>query len=68
MSKRVYNCIIFAPDEQKTNGGYTKYRKVNSIEKFKQFADKKYPNWLWINVYDNSTKERLETIKSKNRI
>ena len=63
MSKRVYNCIIFAPNEQKSNGGFTTYRKVNSIEKFKQFADKSYPNWKWITVYDNSTKEKLEIIK-----
>ena len=64
MSKRVYNCIIFAPDEQKSNGGFTTYRKVNSIEKFKQFADKNYPNWKWFTYYDNKTRVKLGVIKN----
>jgi hypothetical protein len=62
MGRPVYNCILFAPDEQKSNGGYTTYRKVSSLEGFRKFCDGAYPNWKWFTYYDNKTRQKLGII------
>jgi hypothetical protein len=64
MNKPVYNCILFSPNEQKSNGGYTTYHKVNSLENFRRFCDKEHPNWKWFTYYDNKTREKLGVIKN----
>ena len=55
MGKIVYNVII------NTGGAYITYHKVNSIAKFKLFADRKFPGWKFATVYDGKTK--IEVIK-----
>ena len=34
-----------------------------NVSKFKLFASEKYPNWKFLNVYDNKTKNFIEMIK-----
>ena len=63
MSKQVFNIIINTNDEKIGNKGYITYHKVNSIDKFKRFADSKYPKWIFATIYDNKTKEKIEVIK-----
>jgi hypothetical protein len=62
MAKRVFNIIINTNEIQLGNKGYITYHKVNSIDKFRRFADKKYPNWRFATIYDNNTREKLEVI------
>ncbi|PIP53761.1 MAG: hypothetical protein COS14_09485 [Bacteroidetes bacterium CG02_land_8_20_14_3_00_31_25] len=63
MTKQVFNIILFTNNENIGNKGYIKYRKVYDLCKFKLFAEKKYPNWKFLNVYDNKTKHFIETVK-----
>ena len=63
MAKQVFNIIIFTNNTNIGNKGYVKYRKVSNVSKFKLFASEKYPNWKFLNVYDNKTKHFIETVK-----
>lgn len=63
MNKIIYNVIIFTNDLTKGNKGYITYHKVNCLNKFRKFADKEHPYWVFANVFNNSTKEKIETIK-----
>lgn len=63
MSKIIFNIIINTGDLSLGNKGYITYHKVNSIQLFKKFANEKYPNWKFANVYNHSTKEKIEIIK-----
>ena len=63
MEKQIFNIIIFTGNIQIGNKGFVTYHKVNSIDKFKKFALGKYPDWKFLTVYDNTTKEKLYTLK-----
>ncbi len=58
-----YNIIINTGDPLKYNNGYITYHKVNSIAKFKVFANKQFPNWKFATVYDKITRNKIEVIK-----
>lgn len=65
MECKMYNAIVNVGDINIGNKGYMKYRKISSLERFKLFLGNKYPNWIFANVYDSETKEKLCVIKSK---
>jgi len=58
-----YNIIINTGSTSVGVNGYITYHKVSSIEKFKQFASNKYPNWKFATVYDKATRTKIEVIK-----
>lgn len=62
MAKIVYNVIINTGSPDVGKNGYITYHKVNCINKFKLFATNKYPNWIFANVYNNLTREKIQTI------
>lgn len=63
MSKIVYNIIIFTNDINIGNKGYITYHKVNSLSNFIEFANKTYPDWKFLTLYNHATKEKIEVIK-----
>jgi hypothetical protein len=63
MNKQVYNVIVNVGNESLFNKGYITYHKVNNLNKFIAFINSKYPNWIFANVYDHKTKQKIETIK-----
>ena len=58
-----YNIIINTGNEALGKKGFITYHKVSSIPKFKLFADRKYPAWIFATVYDKVTRIKLEIIK-----
>ena len=64
MAKQVYNVIIQTGDCKNYNKGFISYHKVNSMDKFKVFADSKFPDWRFITVYDHKTRAKLYTAKN----
>ena len=58
-----YNIIINTGSENLGNKGYITYHKVSSIEKFKQFANTKYPSWKFATVYDKATRTKIKVIQ-----
>lgn len=61
--KQIFNVIVYTGSDTIGNNGYVKYRKVNSINKFRIFINSKYPNWKFATIYDNTTKEKISIIK-----
>jgi hypothetical protein len=61
----IYNAIVFTGDINIGNKGYVKYRKINNLQRFNIFLNKKYPEWKFYNLYDNKTKQKIDLIKSK---
>lgn len=61
--KQVFNVIVYTGSDNIGSNGYVKYRKVNSINKFRIFINNKYPNWKFATIYDHNTKEKIEIIK-----
>lgn len=59
---KIYNIIINTGNEKIGNKGYITYHKVSFIDKFKKFADTKYPHWKFATVYDKETRAKLEVI------
>jgi hypothetical protein len=64
---RTYNVIINTGNSTLGKSGYITYHKVNSISKFKSFADKKFPDWKFATVYDKQTREKIEVIVKDNK-
>lgn len=62
MTKQEYNIIINTGNKILGNQGYITYHKVSSIDKFKLFAGKKYPDWKFATVYDKATRAKIEVI------
>lgn len=61
-----YNIIIFTGDESLGNKGFITYHKCLDtvhFNRFKSFANKKYPKWRFATVHDKITKEELCIIK-----
>lgn len=58
-----YNIIINTGEPDKWAKGFITYHKVNSIPKFKVFANKQFPNWKFATVYDKITRNKIEVIK-----
>jgi hypothetical protein len=61
----VYNAIVFTGDINIGNKGYVKYRKINNLQRFNIFLNKKYPEWKFYNLYDYKTKQKIDVIKPK---
>ena len=57
-----YNTITFTGDKSKGAAGFVKYRKISNLERHLNFITEKYPNWVFMNVYDWETNE-IKTIK-----
>lgn len=68
MSQRIYNIIVFTGNKTIGNYGFVKYRKVHRIDRFRDFISKKFPGWVFMNVYDRQTKEKLYTIKKSGHL
>ena len=64
MERITYNIILFTGDIRIGNNGFVTYHKVNSIDKFKVFADSKYCKWVFMTVYNHATKEKIEVIRN----
>lgn len=62
MSKE-FNIIINTGSIEIGNKGYVTYHKVASIDKFKLFASRKYPQWKFATVYDKASRAKIEVIK-----
>jgi len=63
MSAKMYNAVVNIGDISKGNQGYITYHKISSLEKFKLFLNGKYSEWIFMTVYDQKTKEKIEVIK-----
>lgn len=64
MKNKMYNVIVNVGDISIGDNGYVKYRKISHLERFKLFLQVKYPKWIFANIYDNETKEKIGVIKS----
>ena len=42
---------------------FIKYRNVTNLDTLQSYLDRKFPDWRFINVYDDKTKEFVECIK-----
>jgi hypothetical protein len=63
MAKQEFNIIINTGDLSQGKSGFITYHKVSSVEKFRKFANEKFPKWLFATVYDKSTRDKIEVIK-----
>ena len=60
-----FNCILFTGNDSLGNKGFITYRKVHKLEKFILFINRKFPDWLFFNVFDNRDKKFLKCIKNE---
>ena len=50
-----YSVIAFL-----STGEAKKWRTVNKLQGFTKFLDEKHPDWIYMNVYESSTKTYLK--------
>jgi hypothetical protein len=53
-----YNAIVYTGQKELGNQGYVKYRKISNVNRFIEFISKKYPLWVFFNLYDKKTNEQ----------
>jgi len=61
-SKKKYVFIV-----KVSNSQFVKYR-ANDIVKFVNFLDTNWNGWRWFNVYDNITKQQINSVSSLKRV
>jgi hypothetical protein len=64
---KLFNAVVFVGDVKLGNQGFVTYHKIASVDKFKIFLWKKYPNWEFATIYNYFTQEKIEVIKSNIR-
>ena len=57
MTKTTFTAIIFKADKTAA-----KYRNITNVQKFKLFVIDRFPNALYINLYNKQTKQFWERI------
>lgn len=62
-SMKMYTVIVNVGDISIGNDGYVKYRKISNLERFKLFLNSKYPRWVFANVFDKETEQKIAVIK-----
>jgi hypothetical protein len=62
MNYKDFNAIVNTGNADIGNKGYITYHKQSSIERFKAFLDRKYPDWIFATLFDRKTNEK-ELIK-----
>ena len=55
---KIYNAIVYTGNKTIGNNGYVKYRKISNLSRFIDFTEKKYPLWVFMNVYDKATNDK----------
>ena len=58
MHKNDYSVIAFFPDKSAKKWNY-----VHKLDGFIKFLSSKFPDWLYVNVYNRRTREYLTRIK-----
>jgi|GEM_PF-1135680 len=62
MKRQTFTAIIFKADKSAA-----KYRNITNVQKFKLFVLDRFPNALYINLYDKQTKQFWERIYIQNQ-
>jgi hypothetical protein len=57
----MYNIIIKIGGEE-----FAKYRQVTDLLRFVQFANTRFPQWRYMNVFDHKSKEQVASYTRKN--
>ena len=59
----VYNIIINTGVVTEGYMGFITYRKINSIERFRKYVNRRHPNWRFATLYDKVTRDKIKVIK-----
>jgi hypothetical protein len=62
MNYKNFNAIVYTGNVNNGNKGFIQYRKQTNLNRIKTFCDTKYPQWVFMTIYDRITNEK-EIIK-----
>lgn len=65
VNRKNFNAIVFSNDDRVGVKGYITYHKQTNLERLLRYFDSKYPQWVYVTIYDRKTNEK-ELLKRSN--